>query len=356
MHKTKCIKTWIYFVDYSYIINVAGGEGAEVVYALRNTPELANLILNNIGEAGQIKRKAYQRRLPEDPNKDYYFIIRDTGNLQSLLVEYGFVDNAKDLQKLKNNLDDYVEGVVKAIAEYTNTPYTPPSQEGNYYIVEQGDTLYKIAQKYNISVQELKELNNLKNNTINPGQKLIISRPGQQPTYGTYIIEKGDTLYGIASAYGISVQELKELNNLSTNTLYIGQELLVPELDIPTAPPLGPPETTPPETTPPTQPEIPYTIYTVEKGDSLWSISRKFNVTIPEIIELNNLTNINLQIGDKLKIPTQNGIEITKRYTVKSGDTLWSIAKENNVSVSELKSVNNLKSNLLSIGQELIIP
>ncbi len=322
-------------------INAGGGEGAEVVYALRNDPDLANLILDNIGEAGQVKRKVYQRRLPENPNKDYYFIIRDTGNLESLLVEYGFIDNPQDAIKLQNNLTDYVEGVVKALAEYTNTPYTRPSQSTNYYTVQKGDTLYKIANQFNTTVSELKRLNNLTSDTLQIGQKLQIS---SEPTIlnNIYIVEKGDTLYAIASAYGISVQELKDLNNLTTNNLYIGQQLVVPATDV-----------TLPEETPST-PETNYTTYIVQKGDSLWAISRKFNVTVPEIMDLNNLTTVNLQIGDELKIPTTATTQ--KTYTVKSGDTLWSIARENNISVSELKDANNLETNLLSVGQQLIIP
>ena len=95
-------------------------------------------------------------------------------------------------------------------------------------------------------------------------------------------------------------------------------------------------------------------IYIVKKGDSLWSISKKYNITVDELIELNDLTTINLQIGDKLLVP-----KITKEetvYTVKRGDTLWSIARDNNITVQSLKEKNNLTSNLLSIGQQLIIP
>lgn len=324
-------------------INAGGGEGAEVVYALRNTPELANLILENIGEAGQVKRKVYQRRLPENPNKDYYFIIRDTGNIESLLVEYGFIDNIRDASKLENNLTDYVEGVVKALTEYLNVPYIKPTLEDNYYIVKKGDTLYSIANKFSTTVSELKQLNNLQDNTLQIGQQLIISAP-ENNLKNTYIVQKGDTLYSIASAYGISVQELKELNSLKTNNLYIGQILNVPSQDI---------------NIPSTDIIIPesYIIYTVEKGDSLWSISRKFDITIPEILELNNLTSINLKIGDQLKIPSSIESDTSKKtYIVKKGDTLWSIARENNISISELKDANNLETNLLSIGQQLIIP
>ena len=74
---------------------------------MRNNSTLAKDILTSIGEAGQIMRKYYQRRLPENPNKDYYYIIRETSPMQSLLVEYGFIDNAKDQVKLQNDLKTY---------------------------------------------------------------------------------------------------------------------------------------------------------------------------------------------------------------------------------------------------------
>ena len=325
-------------------INAGGGEGAEIVYALRNQPDLANLMLQNIGEAGQVKRKVYQRRLPENPNKDYYFIIRDTGNLESLLVEYGFIDNARDAYRLKNNLTDYVEGVVKAIAEYANIPYTKPSQTINYYTVQKGDTLYKIAKQFSTTPEELKRINNLKTDTLQIGQKLKVSEEPLEGENNTYTVKKGDTLYGIASAYGISVEELKKLNNLTTNSIYIGQELIVPSTNV-----------TPPETKP-EDPNQKYIIYVVKKGDSLWSISKAYNVTIPELMKLNSLTSVDLKIGDELKIPIASTSPPQKTYIVKSGDTLWSIARENNITVSELKDANNLETNMLSIGQKLIIP
>ena len=97
-------------------------------------------------------------------------------------------------------------------------------------------------------------------------------------------------------------------------------------------------------------------IYTVEKGDSLWKIAQKYNISVAELIEKNNLIDLTIQIGQKLLIPIQNNTNTDdKTYTVEKGDTLWSVAKKNNITVNELKEKNNLTSNLLKIGQILII-
>lgn len=312
-------------------INSGGGEGAEIIYPLRNNDTLATMALNNIGAAGQKKRKVYQRRLPEDPSKDYYYIIRETSPMQSLLVEYGFIDNAADQKKLQNNLEDYVEGVVKAIADYGGYKYTPPGSNTTEYVytVVRGDTLSQIASKFNTTVEAIKRLNNLTSDLLQIGQKLKIPTPTTLTE--TYTVQKGDTLYGIARKYNITVDELKSLNNIVGNNLYVGQELRVPAI----------------------QTNDEYEIYTVVKGDSLWLISQRYDVTVDDLIEINNLENADLQIGDKLKIPKTNS---KKTYTVKKGDSLWSIAKEFNVSVEELKIANSLTSNLISVGQVLIIP
>lgn len=312
------------------------------------------MALDNIGEAGQIERKVYQRRLPENPNKDYYFIIRDTGNLESLLVEYGFIDNANDAYKLRNNLTDYVEGVVKAIANYAQVPYTPPFTDitEGYYTVKRGDTLYSIANQFNTTVANLKELNNLTSNNLQIGQVLLVTEK-VYPNVTTYTVQRGDTLYGIASKFGTTVSTIRELNNLTTNTLLPGQQILIPASIEPTEPTM-PVE---PEPTTPTETETPYLIYTVQRGDSLWKISQRYGIPVNEIIAFNNLDTINLKVGDELRIPVSSLNDDTKQtYTVKNGDTLWSIAKSFNVSVDDLKNANNLTTNLLTVGQNLTIP
>ena len=251
-------------------MNAGNGEGAEIVYSLKNTPYLADLILSNIKEQGQKVRKTYQRRLPENPNLDYYYILRETGNTTPLLIEYGFIDNINDSNRLKNNLNDYVEGVVKGLTEYLGFPYTPPIKD--YYTVQKGDTLYSISRRFNVPINKLIEINNLDTDILYIGQKIYLEKNTE---YDTYTVIKGDSLWSISRKYNIRVNDLIELNNLSDLNIKVGQTLLVPKED---------------------------NTYIVEKGDTLWSIAKKNNITLTTLKELNNLINNTISIGQVLKI------------------------------------------------------
>ena len=319
-------------------INSGGGEGAEVIYALRNPDTLAKRVLENIGNAGQTTRKYYQRRLPSDTSKDYYFIHRNTGALEPIIVEYGFIDSTKDANFLKDNYKELAEAVISAVTSYIGVPYTPP--EGlvtNTYIVKKGDTLYSIAAKLGTTVEELKKENNLTTNSLSIGQVLRIpSKIIYKDDETLYTVKKGDTLYKIAQANNTTVEELKRINGLTTNILSIGQVLKLPSNESAESPSVDEGIS-----------------YTVQKGDSLYSIAKKYNVTIDELKELNNLTSNLLSIGQVLLIPSSTPLETT--YTVQKGDSLYSIAKKYNTSVDKLKELNSLTSNMLSIGQILII-
>ena len=94
-----------------------------------------------------------------------------------------------------------------------------------------------------------------------------------------------------------------------------------------------------------------FAIYEVSKGDSLWKIATAYNISVPQLIEKNNLTDLTLQIGQKLLVPKTE----EETYTVQKGDTLWSIAKKYEITVDQLKEKNNLTQNLLSVGQVLKI-
>lgn len=199
-----------------------GGEGAEVIYALRNNESLSSKILNNIAKEGQRVRSYFQKRGTNNPNKDYYFILRDTGNLESVIVEYGFLDNANDAYRLKNNYKDYALAVVDAVLDYKNLNNV--SNTNGYYVVKSGDTLYSIAKKYNMTVDKLKDINNLSTNKLSIGQKLYINDDGNNSD-NIYVVKKGDTLYSIAKKFNTTVNELKNKNNLYSDLIQINQKL-----------------------------------------------------------------------------------------------------------------------------------
>ena len=321
---------------------IQGAQGAEVIYALRNNSTLANNIITALGNAGQKVRKTYQRRLPSDTSKDYYFIHRNTGVTEPVIVEYGFIDSPEDLSRIQNNYQKYVDAVVDAVIA-TKSGQTVPSvpQEGTY-VVKSGDSLWSIAQKYNMTVNELKALNGLTSNNLQVGQVLNVGTTSNNTpnTGNTYTVKSGDSLWSIAQKYNTTVNELKSLNNLTSNDLTVGQVLKVPT------------GTTSNEAN----------TYTVKSGDSLWSIANKYGTTVANLRSLNNLTSDNLQVGQVLRVPSSEagnntgGTGSGTTYTVKSGDSLWNIANKYGTSVNAIKSLNGLTGDALSIGQVLLIP
>lgn len=258
--------------------------------------------------------------------------MRDTHNNETVIVEYGFADSTgDDVSQIKNNWEDLAEAVTKAIVEYAGGTYIAPSGS-NYYTVKSGDSLWSISKKYGITVDELKQANNLTSNLLSIGQNLLIPTKESEATTNEYIVQKGDTLYGIANKFNTTVDNLKSINNLTTDSLSIGQVLKLPSSST-----------------------ISTDTYTVKSGDSLYAIAKKYNTTVDTLKSLNNLTSNTLSIGQVLKLPGSSATS-TDTYTVKSGDTLYAIANKYNTTVDALKSLNNLTSNTLSIGQTLKIP
>ena len=260
-------------------LNKGAGEGLEVIYALRNSDAFSKKIADQIITSGGVVNKYYQLRDPNNTQYDFVPIIRDTPNYETVMIEYGYVDNASDASRIKNNYLDYAEAVVRAIALYTGTNYVP-LPGANYYVVKKGDSLWKIATSYGISVDELKKANNLTSNNLDIGQLLFIPSEQKEETGIVYVVKAGDSLWKIANSYGISVSELKSANNLTSDVLSIGQQLKIPSGGVSGI------------------------IYVVKAGDSLWKISNNYGVSVDSIKKLNNLTSNLLSIGQQLKIPS----------------------------------------------------
>ena len=311
-------------------INAGGGDGAEIIYALRNNDKFAKKLATEFENAGQSVRKYYQRRLPSNPAKDYYYIMRDTPNNETVIVEYGFADTISDANLIKNDWEKLAEAVTKAIVEYAGGKYVAPLGS-NYYTVKSGDSLWSISRKFGVTVNELKKVNNLSSNLLSIGQNLIIPGKKNNTSSNEYVVKKGDTLYGIANKYNVSVDNLKSYNNLSTDSLSIGQKIKIPDN------------------------KVNSNEYVVKSGDSLYSISTKYGVSVDELMSVNNLKSTVLSVGQVLKIPN-NGEVTNVIYTVKKGDSLWSIAKNNKTTVDAIVKLNNLSNANLSIGQKLLLP
>jgi len=161
-----------------------------------------------------------------------------------------------------------------------------------------------------------------------------------------YTIKPGDTLIGIARLYGTTVQAIVRANNITNpNLIYPGTRLIIPVdvMDPPGGPPPG------------------GSIYTIQPGDTLSSIARLYQVSVESIVELNNIQNPNLVYpGKKLLLPENavdpfgNGVV---NYTVQRGDTLYSIARRFGTTIAELVRINNIQNpSLIRVGQEFVIP
>ena len=239
-------------------------------------------------------------------------------------------------------------------------PLPPPEPEYTVYIVQRGDYLAKISKKYNVTINSIKRLNNLKDDNIRIGQKLKLpgkleigeqkvpegafakdakttaKKPYAAYTGATkeYVVKSGDTLGAIAYGNGINIRQLKELNGLTSDSLKIGQKLKIPAEKVvaPKKPETKPvekkvaePEVKAPAEVPaetvaaPVEPTVeapvqapvvedsaPVPTYTVQEGDDLTDVSIRFGVSAAAVRELNNLgENDKLVAGQILKLPAE---------------------------------------------------
>ncbi|MRH41279.1 LysM peptidoglycan-binding domain-containing protein [Aquibacillus halophilus] len=153
--------------------------------------------------------------------------------------------------------------------------------EAASYTVQSGDSLWSIAQKHNTSVANLKSINNLSTNNIYINQRLETSRTATTGSY--YTVKYGDSLWAIASKHGVSVANLKSWNNKSTNTLYVGETLAVSG-----------------STT--SQPVQKITAYKVSSGDSLFFIAKRYSVSVSNLKSWNSLSSNTIYAGQVLQM------------------------------------------------------
>lgn len=173
------------------------------------------------------------------------------------------------------------------------------------YVVQPGDTLFNLARRHGINVQDLAAANHLdwRTSWLYVGQVIVIPTAGAPPasppptSSGVYIVRPGDTLIGIALRHGVTVSALANANGLYWNSwVYVGQRLTIPGASAPNTPAPTPPTPNPQQPT--------NGVHIVQAGETLFSIARRYGTSVPAMQAYNGLGNANLiYVGQRLKIP-----------------------------------------------------
>ncbi|MDD4289018.1 MAG: LysM peptidoglycan-binding domain-containing protein [Atribacterota bacterium] len=309
-------------------------------------------------------------------------------NYQVSLSELTEINDLEDAEKLS-------VGQVIKIPLHNWTKDDEDSEEETRYewvehIVESGESVSLIAQKYHVPVETICELNQISlQDYVYPGQRIKIkvseytptetlvpqetkaavvknttakdSTPEDDSKQAYYTVKKGDTLWSIAQSHSVSMEGILAVNYLSNkDVLTVGQRLEIPAMG-------GSGQSSS---------KVQTVEYTVAKGDSLWIISQKFDIKMHEIININQLQNITqLSVGQKLNIPATEkalaAVQSTKTsvvtvqeekpkeivHFVQKGETLWGISRNYGVSINTITTANRIsESTSLVVGQKLVIP
>lgn len=285
---------------------------------------------------------------------------------------------------------------VTASAAIASVLFIANETEAASHKVQPGDTLWSIAKKYNTNVSQLKTINGLSSDIIFPNQVLETTGNNQNSTTSNsnkqnndtksttttkYIVQKGDTLSGIAVAHKVSLSNLMKWNDLSSSLIFPGNVLVINSSGVTMATEEN--TTTqstenrnPLQTNPSKSEGNSTSTYTIKSGDTLSGIAFKFKVSIKDLMKWNNLETTLIFAGNQLKLngvtipndskkeenkgntssnvsSTQSNSTDVTVYTVKAGDTLSKIGNQFGVSVTNLRNWNNLSSNLIYVGQKL---
>ena len=242
------------------------------------------------------------------------------------------------------------------------------------YNVKTGDTLYAIALKNNLTVNQIKLTNHLDSNTIYSGQKLVLAKSESASkasstkittkSNNTYTVKSGDTLSKIAANHNMSLAQIANLNQISNvNVLRVGQVLKITGSSVTTNQSSANNSNTKITTS---TVSTSTATYTVKSGDTLSKIASSNKMTVAQLASLNNITNVNMiKVGQVLKVTqtttsaqsaksASTSTSNTASYTVKSGDTLSKIAANYNMSLAQIANLNQISNvNAIRIGQVL---
>lgn len=299
---------------------------------------------------------------PEKTVAVKYHKVRRGETLGSIARRYGIsVSQLKRWNGLRSNSAKVgttlkVSNPAKQSKSTTSTTTTTSNEKQKYYTVKRGDSLSSIAERFGVTVAQLREWNGIEADNINAGVRIAVdasaSRRVSKPEVktSTYTVKKGDGLGAIAERHGMTLQEIRELNGLKDNNIQVGQKLKV----------TGKASEERSE-----KPEAKSSTYTVKKGDSLGAIAERFGVTVDQLRDWNGIKGNNIQAGQKLTIGGKSKSSSkagssksakAKTHKVRSGESLGVIAEKYGTTAAAIRRANGIKGDNIRVGQTLKIP
>lgn len=221
---------------------------------------------------------------------------------------------------------------------------TSAQQNTTKHLVKKGETVYKISRKYGVSVQDIFNLNPGSKEVIYAGESLTIPASNNSGSSSsksgiTYRVVRGDTKIGLSRRFGVSVLSLIQQNPHIKKMLQIGHILNIDK------------------TYEPSVPDIRDGERLVAKGETLWGIAKEYNISLDALIAANNdrLDGV-LKTGQLLRIPKiRKGFNGKGNYVVQKGDTKWGLARQFNTTIKNLEANNPQIVGMLYAGQEIAI-
>ena len=303
---------------------------------------------------------------PEKTVAVKYHKVRRGETLGSIARRYGIsVSQLKRWNGLRSNTAKVgktlkVSNPAKQSKSTTTTTTTTSNEKHKYYTVKRGDSLSSIAERFGVTVAQLREWNGIEADDINAGVRIAVdasasrrvSKSESKPEVktSTYTVKKGDGLGAIAERHGMTLQEIRELNGLKDNNIQAGQKLKV----------TGKASEERSE-----KPEAKSSTYTVKKGDSLGAIAERFGVTVDQLRDWNGIKGNNIQAGQKLTIGGKSKSSSkagssksakAKTHKVRSGESLGVIAEKYGTTAAAIRRANGIKGDNIRVGQTLKIP
>ena len=287
--------------------------------------------------------------------KESVYIVKEGDSLGQIAADCGVT--VSDLREWNNIQGDKILVGQKLKLYGAKIPDKNKNEKVTTYVVQEGDNLSSIADNFGVSLQNLKDWNELESDVIYPGQELTLVKPKtatqkekvtvKDKGAKTHKVKEGENLTLIADKYGVSTDNLIDWNSLESDVIKVGQVLIVSEPQKKVKEKKGNKIT-----------------HKVISGETLSSIADDYGVTIDDIKEWNSLKSDIIKVGESLTIYSKNTVKEksttkektakkTKSYTVKKGDTLQSIADKFDVTIKQLKKWNNMKSDVVKIGEVL---